>query len=177
MDDEATANDEKSLKKPTKKKKKKSKLRRSQRIKTIETKKTIEKEIEFAQRLQTYSQNQIDTNGDDQACTDGAQPSDELSLQTNTNITSPKPYKKMLLTKAFNDDDFAYIVHKSEWPKFDHLEENLFLKKTKITVNKATKRMVCDCSTSEQERALGIQACRDDCLNRMLMIEWFAFFI
>ena len=31
--------------------------------------------------------------------------------------------------------------------------------------------MLCDCTTSEQERAMGIRACGDDCLNRMLMIE------
>ena len=31
--------------------------------------------------------------------------------------------------------------------------------------------MVCDCSTSRQERSLGMAACGDDCLNRLLMIE------
>lgn len=31
--------------------------------------------------------------------------------------------------------------------------------------------MICDCSTSEQERQLGIAACGADCLNRMLLIE------
>jgi histone-lysine N-methyltransferase SETD2 len=31
--------------------------------------------------------------------------------------------------------------------------------------------MVCDCSTSQQERSMGITACGDDCLNRLLMIE------
>ena len=38
-------------------------------------------------------------------------------------------------------------------------------------LNKDAKRMVCDCSTSIQERSLGIVACGDDCLNRLLMIE------
>ena len=31
--------------------------------------------------------------------------------------------------------------------------------------------MTCDCSTSEQERQLGIVPCGEDCLNRMIMIE------
>ncbi len=31
--------------------------------------------------------------------------------------------------------------------------------------------MTCDCSTSEQERQMGLVACGDDCLNRMIMIE------
>ena len=38
---------------------------------------------------------------------------------------------------------------------------------------KEAKRMVCDCSTSEEDRASGIEPCGDDCLNRMLMIEWY----
>jgi hypothetical protein len=31
--------------------------------------------------------------------------------------------------------------------------------------------MLCECSSSAQERSLGIAACGDDCLNRLLMIE------
>ncbi len=31
--------------------------------------------------------------------------------------------------------------------------------------------MVCDCSSSEQERAMGLLPCGADCLNRMLLIE------
>ena len=31
--------------------------------------------------------------------------------------------------------------------------------------------MVCDCTTSKEDRAEGIEACGDDCLNRLLMIE------
>lgn len=31
--------------------------------------------------------------------------------------------------------------------------------------------MTCDCTTSHQERSMGIAACGSDCLNRMLLIE------
>ena len=31
--------------------------------------------------------------------------------------------------------------------------------------------MTCDCTTSEQERQMGIPACGEDCLNKMIMIE------
>jgi len=34
--------------------------------------------------------------------------------------------------------------------------------------------MVCDCSLTEEDIANGEMACGDDCLNRMLMIEWLA---
>ncbi len=43
------------------------------------------------------------------------------------------------------------------------------VRKTKSS--QEAKKMVCDCSTSQQERSLGIPACGDDCLNRLLMIE------
>ena len=32
--------------------------------------------------------------------------------------------------------------------------------------------MVCDCTTSKSERSRGFPACGEDCLNRLLMIEW-----
>ena len=51
---------------------------------------------------------------------------------------------------------------------------SIFLK-IKIFLSKTVKCkkmvMTCDCSTSEQERQMGIVACGDDCLNRMIMIE------
>ena len=37
--------------------------------------------------------------------------------------------------------------------------------------SKEAHEMVCECSSSEQERQLGIVACGEDCLNRLLMIE------
>jgi hypothetical protein len=167
-----------SHKKSSKKKKKKDKLRRSQRIKTIETKRNIKREIEFAERLQTYGQNKCNNASSGTIQFDEMQPMDTANEQpcdlpsiSNGN-SPPKPFKKMLLSKAFNDEHMG--VDKTRWPKFDHLDENLFLNRSKVVVNKETKRMICDCGTSEQERALGIQACGDDCLNRMLMIEWFA---
>lgn len=34
------------------------------------------------------------------------------------------------------------------------------------------RRMVCDCTTSREDREMGYEACGEDCLNRMLFIEW-----
>jgi hypothetical protein len=99
---------------------------------------------------------------------------------------SPRAFKKMLLNKAAcesldsQQSSSSIIISSSEcnvdfkelYSLYDHIDENLYLctkKKTKF--NKEAKRMVCDCSTSEQERQMGIVACGDDCLNRLLMIE------
>lgn len=38
---------------------------------------------------------------------------------------------------------------------------------------KDVRRMVCDCSTSKEDRDMGYEACGEDCLNRMLYIEWY----
>ena len=48
----------------------------------------------------------------------------------------------------------------------------LFFSKKSQKNQKEAKKMVCDCSTSEEDRDNGIHACGEDCLNRMLMIEW-----
>lgn len=38
---------------------------------------------------------------------------------------------------------------------------------------KEARRMVCDCTLpSAEDTALGVKPCGEDCLNRMLMIEW-----
>lgn len=39
--------------------------------------------------------------------------------------------------------------------------------------NKETKRMVCDCFLTEEEIERGELGCGEDCLNRLLMIEWY----
>ena len=37
------------------------------------------------------------------------------------------------------------------------------------------RRMVCDCTTSKEDREMGYLGCDEDCLNRMLFIEWWVF--
>lgn len=39
--------------------------------------------------------------------------------------------------------------------------------------SKETKRMVCDCFLTEEEFQRGELGCGEDCLNRLLMIEWY----
>ena len=42
---------------------------------------------------------------------------------------------------------------------------------TQARPRKGLGRMVCDCSTSEEERADGLEPCGFECINRMLLIE------
>ena len=58
-------------------------------------------------------------------------------------------------------------------PRFEPLLENIYLSERKMSKEqKEAKRMLCDCTTCKEDRLLGIPPCGDDCLNRMLFIEW-----
>ncbi|XP_030639125.1 histone-lysine N-methyltransferase SETD2 [Chanos chanos] len=58
-------------------------------------------------------------------------------------------------------------------PYFDLIEENMYLtERKKNKSHRDIKRMQCECAVlSREERARGMMACGDDCLNRLLMIE------
>ena len=195
---EVTSTDENTKNNNEKKSKKtKEEVRRSARIKHIETKKIHEKETELAEKIK-----QLNENSNDCSHSPIESPSSSSNQQLTTSddqtsvqqkMQSPKPFKKMLLNKAFNEvngvavsvtlgqqnndkyDDYKKDLLKlmnENWPKFSYLDENVYLfKYKKSKCNKETKRMTCDCSTSEQERCLGFVPCGEDCLNRMLMIE------
>lgn len=58
-------------------------------------------------------------------------------------------------------------------PYFDLIEENMYLtERKKSKSHRDIKRMQCECPVLPREdRARGVLACGDDCLNRLLMIE------
>ncbi|KTF75336.1 hypothetical protein cypCar_00033330 [Cyprinus carpio] len=58
-------------------------------------------------------------------------------------------------------------------PYFDLIEENVYLtERKKNKSHRDIKRMQCECAIlSREERARGMMACGEDCLNRLLMIE------
>ncbi|KAK3551278.1 hypothetical protein QTP70_013951, partial [Hemibagrus guttatus] len=58
-------------------------------------------------------------------------------------------------------------------PYFDLIEENVYLtERKKNKSHRDIKRMQCECAVlSREERARGVMACGEDCLNRLLMIE------
>lgn len=54
--------------------------------------------------------------------------------------------------------------------QFVHLKENQYL--TERVSCKEAKKMTCDCFLTSEEIENGESGCGDDCLNRLLMIEW-----
>lgn len=54
--------------------------------------------------------------------------------------------------------------------QYEHLEENEYL--CDRMISKETKKMICDCFLTRDELERGELACGEDCLNRLLMIEW-----
>lgn len=54
--------------------------------------------------------------------------------------------------------------------QFVHLKENLYL--TERLSCKEAKKMVCDCFLTGEDIEQGEYGCGEDCLNRLLMIEW-----
>uniref|UniRef100_A0A671M4E1 [histone H3]-lysine(36) N-trimethyltransferase n=1 Tax=Sinocyclocheilus anshuiensis TaxID=1608454 RepID=A0A671M4E1_9TELE len=58
-------------------------------------------------------------------------------------------------------------------PYFDLIEDNVYLtERKKNKSHRDIKRMQCECAIlSREERAQGMMACGEDCLNRLLMIE------
>lgn len=171
--------------KSKKKSKKKNEVRRSVRIKHIETKKIHDKETELAEKLKQLNENESFSRSPPQSPSSSSSNQQFSSTMDETNSiqkqqsSSPKGFKKMLLSKAFNEiaarSEYNNEINKlvtENWPKFSYLDENVYLfKYKKSKSNKQAKRMTCDCSTSEQERNLGLVPCGEDCLNRMLMIE------
>lgn len=58
--------------------------------------------------------------------------------------------------------------------QFQTLLENQYL--TERTSCKEAKKMVCDCFLTKEEIERGEFGCGEDCLNRLLMIEWYGHF-
>lgn len=54
--------------------------------------------------------------------------------------------------------------------KFQGLEESIF--RTARKVNKESKGMTCDCFLTAEDIERGENGCEEDCLNRLLMVEW-----
>lgn len=82
--------------------------------------------------------------------------------QTSSNNTS------VTNEKARNMEQDEEVV--SRLKQFVHLKENYYL--TDRISCKEAKKMTCDCFLTEEEIERGEYGCGEDCLNRLLMIEW-----
>lgn len=74
--------------------------------------------------------------------------------------SEPVPLSKEAYDKIIDDRMKQYV----------HLDENEYL--CERMVSKETKKMTCDCFMTKEELERGELACGEDCLNRLLMIEW-----
>lgn len=116
---------------------------------------------------------------------DAWDPSCDLPVLASTIITRNEAQKKEKNEKekqtVQNADTTTSLVTEtkteeedkaSKRPPFEPIEDNIYLcERKKNKKMKDVRRMVCDCSTSKEDRDMGYEACGEDCLNRMLYIE------
>ncbi|XP_035217544.1 probable histone-lysine N-methyltransferase CG1716, partial [Stegodyphus dumicola] len=58
------------------------------------------------------------------------------------------------------------------YPVYCHIEENIYrFARKKSKSKKQVRRMVCDCTLTKEEQEYGVLGCKQECLNRLLMIE------
>jgi len=55
--------------------------------------------------------------------------------------------------------------------KFQGIDDNLFRSASR-TISKESRGLTCDCFLTREEIARGEVGCNENCLNRMLMVEW-----
>ncbi|GBN87625.1 Histone-lysine N-methyltransferase SETD2, partial [Araneus ventricosus] len=64
------------------------------------------------------------------------------------------------------------VVSTTEKPAYDHIDENIYrFERKKSKSKKQVRRMVCDCTLTKEETECGMLGCKEECLNRLLMIE------
>lgn len=108
--------------------------------------------------------------------------SSELEMVANSPICSPlaspnlpQPLPPVAETVEENvctpltKEAYDRII-KERIEQYQHLEENEYL--CDRMISKDTKKMICDCFMTKEELERGELACGEDCLNRLLMIEW-----
>jgi hypothetical protein len=71
----------------------------------------------------------------------------------------------------FNQED-TELTEKLK--KFQGIEDSIF--KTERKISKESRGMVCDCFLTNEDIERGEVGCNEDCLNRLLMVEWYASF-
>ncbi|XP_055933527.1 histone-lysine N-methyltransferase SETD2-like isoform X2 [Argiope bruennichi] len=63
-------------------------------------------------------------------------------------------------------------VISTEKPDYEHIDENIYrFERKKSKSKKQVRRMVCDCTLTKEEIECGMLGCKEECLNRLLMIE------
>lgn len=97
-----------------------------------------------------------------------ASPSLPQRLQPVSECQSP-PEEEHPPTTPLSKESYDRIIEE-RMRQYQHLDENEYL--CERMLNKETKKMICDCFLTKEELERGELACGEDCLNRLLMIEW-----
>ena len=91
------------------------------------------------------------------------------SLSLASSNVNAKEVKEKERVKVLDEKENAAIIEE-RLKSFDIIEENLYL--TDKKTSKEVKRMLCDCTLTKEEVLRGELGCGEDCINRLLMIEW-----
>lgn len=86
---------------------------------------------------------------------------------------SPNLQEEEQNATPLSKEDYDRIIEE-RMSQYQHLDENEYL--CDRMISKETKKMTCDCFMTKEELERGELACGEDCLNRLLMIEWYNFF-
>lgn len=92
-------------------------------------------------------------------------PQQRLPLVAESPCPPEEEQESIPLTKEAYDK-----IIEERMNQYEHLEENEYL--CERMISKETKKMTCDCFMTKEELERGELACGEDCLNRLLMIEW-----
>ncbi|XP_030605294.1 histone-lysine N-methyltransferase SETD2 isoform X2 [Archocentrus centrarchus] len=120
---------------------------------------------------------EIESDSDNEA---EAGPAAKRERQGDTEVAKETLVKSVMDRPSLTLQDFTdpnrwkeLAKSKKMPPYFDLIEENMYLtERKKSKSHRDIKRMQCECPVLPREdRARGVLACGDDCLNRLLMIE------
>lgn len=105
--------------------------------------------------------------------------SDDESLSAVTLLpASLQPPKELTPEEKEEMERRNIEIVEKRMKSFEYLEENLYLsERVKNKRSKEVRRMVCDCTLTKEEIINDEMGCGDDCLNRLLMIEWLVFLL
>lgn len=107
-------------------------------------------------------------NSDQSSCNNSP-----LSMSPKTGCSLPVPSdnrENQLEEKSRMALSENVAIIQERLKSFEIVEENQYL--TSRKTSKEVKRMLCDCSLTKEEIARGELGCGEDCINRLLMIEW-----
>lgn len=93
-------------------------------------------------------------------------------LHSSPQIISEVPENQAVQVQTQKEESPVYDEEmENRLRQFQTLTENQYL--TERTSCKEAKKMVCDCFLTKEEIERGEFGCGEDCLNRLLMIEWY----